>query len=139
MGDKTNSRMNVQLKRWLITLMPILALVGYVIQSEVAYARLKDPAGIATVADFYKRFGNSRGATVILVSGSEYIELTGPLPAGWSLAFPSSPPAYVFDASGSFIAWCSDPGDTPTWRRRWPVVNGSALSDEEVQQRFKMK
>ena len=114
----------------------LLAVFGYFVLSEISYARLKDPTGIARVADFYERFGASSLAIVVHLDETQYLYLTGPLPPKGSLAQPSSPPVYVFDQQGLFVDWCSDPGDTPSWDRAWPTTGGTRLSDVEVCQRF---
>ncbi len=126
-------------KRTLAAALPMLllsALVSYLVASELAYARLKRPDNIDDVLDFYVRFGESHGALVISVDGSDYVEIAGPLPPLWSLAIPSSRPAYVFDDTGRFVDWCSDPGDNPSWRQRWPKDGSSKLTDEEIRLRF---
>jgi hypothetical protein len=129
--------------RWrtwtLATALPTLslcALVSYVVASEIAYARLKNPDNITNISDFYSRFGTSGGARTIHVNGSEFVEISGPLPPAWSLALPSSRPAYVFNDAGRFVDWCSDPGDNPSWRQQWQTVANSELTDDEIRLRF---
>jgi hypothetical protein len=119
--------------------LPILllcALVSYVIASEMAYAHLKRPDNITNVSDFYSRFGTSGGTRAISVNGFEHIEISGPLPPPWSLALPSSRPAYVFDETGRFVDWCSDPGDNPSWRSKWPTIAHSEMTHDDVRLRF---
>jgi hypothetical protein len=131
--------MNAKHKQLVKSVLPIiglLALLGYLVHSEVTYARLKDPTGIATVADYYQRFQMSSRASIVRVDEIEYICLTGPLPPKWSLALPSSPPEYVFDQQGTFVDWCSDPGDTPSWNRKWMTIAKTPLSDAEVRARL---
>ena len=131
--------MNAKRKQLIKSAAPIiglLSLLGFFLHSEATYARLKDPAGIATVADFYQRFQISSRASIVRVDEIEYICLTGPLPPNWSLALPSSPPEYVFDQQGTFVDWCSDPGDTPSWNRKWMPNVKTPLSDVEVRARL---
>ncbi len=109
-----------------------LALLGYFVYCEVSYARLKDPAGMATIADFYNRFQSSSLACVVLLEDTEFLCLTGPLPAKWSFALPSSPPVYVFNKQGVFVDWCSDPGDDSEWSQKWLNYPSSPLNDSEV-------
>jgi hypothetical protein len=93
----------------------IVAVIGglatYWIGSEVHYARSISPKGVATVRDFFGRFGEPRRIRMVERDGKSYYEFTGQLPGSWSCAFPSAPAAYVFDEQGRFAAWCRDPGD----------------------------
>lgn len=109
---------------------------AYWAYSEVTYARQKTPTGISTVADFFDRFDVPAFAREIELNGQLYIELVGPLPPRWSIALPSGRPAYVFDAKGNFIDWCSDPGDAPSWRDQWPISDATPISIDEVRTRF---
>ena len=98
----------------------VLAIPLYWIASEVDYARSKSPSGIATVSDFYRRFGTPSVVRVFEREGTTYYHLSGHLPRlPWLRAFPSSRPRYVFDASGQFVEWCSDPGDDVRFQQRW--------------------
>ena len=110
----------------------LFALLGYFVYCEVTYARLKDPTGLVTIDDFYDRFQKSSRAYVVLFEGKEYLCLTGPLPAKWSFALPSSPPVYVFDKHGVFVDWCSDPGDNSEWSQKWLNNRSPPLNDSEV-------
>ncbi len=101
-----------------LVLIPITFLVG----SEVWYARSVRPDGIATTADFFARFGQPRHVRTVQRGGKMYSEYQGPLPGPFVLAVPSSPSAFIFDDHGNFVEFCFDPGDSPTWRDKWPEV-----------------
>jgi len=124
-----------------ISLVFIFAGVGftYLIYSEVTYARHKSPAGISTIADFFERFDAPAFAREFDLNGQQYVELGGPLPPRWSIALPSSRPAYVFNANGEFVDWCSDPGDNPTWQDQWPIGDAKQISITEVRTRFNIR
>ena len=107
-----------QLSWWLL---PLLLWIG----SEVYYAARIRPKGVRTLADHYRRFGEPRRITSFQRGGTNFYELSGHISRARAggiplLVFPSSPPAYVYDQTGALVDWCSDPGDQPSYRARWP-------------------
>lgn len=105
----------------------LLAFPFYWIASEIYYARSKRPLGVSTLSDFYQRFGQPARVHELHRDGVKYYELSGHLPQPWVFAVPSSRPAYIFDESGRFVEWCSDPGDSSHYFERWPQSARSAL------------
>jgi hypothetical protein len=114
----------------------IILLLGYVIGSEIYYANRISPRGISTVKDFFARFGQPRQIRMVERDGQSYYEFTGGLPGRFLLATPSTPPAYVFDAKGQFSGWCSDPGDMPAYREKWPLQSTNEIDVRLVRQKF---
>lgn len=115
------------------------ALAVYWIGSEVHHARSISPQGISTVREFVDRFGNPRRIQMVQRNGQAYYEFTGQLPSSWSAAVPSAPPAYVFDEQGRFVAWCSDPGDIPSYRRTWPLQSTNRVEIGLVKEKFGLR
>jgi hypothetical protein len=112
------------------------ALMGYVIASEIHYARSISPKGVSTVMDFIQRFGEPRRVRMVTHEGRSYYEFTGGLPSRFVLATPSAPPAYVFDDQGRFVTWCSDPGDTPGYRSHWSLQGTNQVELSRVREKF---
>lgn len=110
-------------------------LLAYWIGSEVYYARSIRPVGISTVSDYLARFDRPRNVYYVEHEGRNYFVLESKLHPAYVMAFPSSPPAYVFDEEGRFVDWCSDPGNRPSQWDRWATggTNGDELGT------FKMK
>ena len=106
-----------------ILLAPVLLWVG----SEVYYASSIRPHGVRTLADHYRRFGEPRRIFRLQRDGTNYYELSGRTGGFPVLAFPSSPPAYVYDEAGTLVDWCPDPGDRPAYRRSWPRTGSEAV------------
>jgi hypothetical protein len=121
----------------LVILLPIAYLVG----SEIYYASTIRPRGVQTVADHFLRFGEPRRVFQLQRDGHTYYELSGitrkrsslALPV---LALPSSPPAYVYDESGKFVDWCSDPGDRPAFRAHWPRTGAQPIEPVTFRQKY---
>ncbi|MGI8481363.1 MAG: hypothetical protein ACR2H1_05475 [Limisphaerales bacterium] len=115
----------------------ILLLPASWIGSEFLYAARIRPGSIRTVAAHFQRFGEPRFVYEVQHDGSTFYEFTGftrtQLPL---LAVPSSPPAYIYDADGKLVDWCSDPGDQPKHRQTWPRVSTTPLDIQAVRQRF---
>ena len=111
-------------------------LLAYLIGSEVHNARGIAPKGVGTVADYLRRFGEPRRIRRFQQNGQEYYELTGALPGLMVTATPSSPPAYIFDISGKFVSWCSDPGDIPSFRNCWPMTNAQPVDPAAFRRQF---
>lgn len=98
----------------------LLVLCAYWLVSEAAYARSKQPTGIQTIEDYHQRFGDPLKKRVLYREGKTFQEYSGRLPRWpWFFAFPSSRPAYVFDESGQFVEWCTDPADSHEYQKRW--------------------
>ncbi len=114
----------------------LLLLFVYWVYSEYQYAARNSPTGIATVADFYARHGHAARARSIDKGGKEFIVLSPPPPSRWSLVLPSALSDYVFDAAGKRVDWHPDPGDDPSWYRKWPLAGSKGLTDIEVRSRF---
>jgi hypothetical protein len=104
--------------------------------SEAIYATTIDPSGVTSARQFYDRFGETGPAQELVIGGTNYYELTGPLPGAWSLATPSGRSAFIFDAAGTRIDWCYDTGEDNNWRKRWPAINAMPLSDNSVRGKF---
>jgi hypothetical protein len=111
-------------------------LAAYWIISEVHYARNISPKGVATVHDFFDRFGEPKRIRMVERDGKSYYEFTGQLPGAWSAAVPSAAPAYVFDEQGQFAGWCRDPGDAASYRRTWPFQSTNQVEVRTVRQKF---
>jgi hypothetical protein len=127
------------MRRWreiLVTVAIIGGLAAYWIGSEVHYARSISPKGVSTMRDFFERFGEPPRIRMVQRDGQSYYEFTGLLPSSWSGAVPSAAPAYVFDEQGQFTAWCRDPGDTPSYRRTWPLQSTNQIEVGVVRQKF---
>jgi hypothetical protein len=117
----------------LISLLPL-----YWIGSEWWYARSIRPTGISTLADFYARFGQPSSIRETQRDGATYYHLSGHWPSlpVWICATPSSPPAYVFDHSGRFVEWCSDPGDSTSYWERWPEKGSHVVSTNDFAHQY---
>jgi hypothetical protein len=120
----------------LVAVIVLGALAAYYVGSEIYYARSISPDGVSTVHDFFERFGAPRRIHMIARDGQSFYELTGHLPSRWVFAVPSGPPTYVFDERGRFVAWCSDPGDDPGYRRDWQHQSPNEVDVGLVKQKF---
>lgn len=109
------------------------------IGSEVHYARSISSKGISSVKEFFEHFGEPRRVRMVQRDGESYYEFTGHLPNSWSGAVPSAAPAYVFDEQGRFTAWCRDPGDSPSYRRTWPLQSTNEVAIGLVRERFGLR
>lgn len=115
----------------------VLFLPFYWIASEVFYARSKQPSGLTNVADYYDRFGAPTRIAQFDRDGTTFYHLSGHLPRlPLALAFPSSPPAYVFDSSGHFVEWSSDPGDDSRYQQRWPFSTARPVDPAGFKTRY---
>jgi hypothetical protein len=124
-----------QIVGWMaLILLPIAYLVG----SQIYYARSISPAGIATVRDYFDRFGEPRQIRMVERDGQSCYEFTGQFPPIGVFAVPSAPPAYVFDEQGRFVGWCSDPGDTPSHRQTWTLQSPDDVEVDVIRQKFKL-
>ena len=112
--------------------------VSYVLGSEIYYARSISPKGVSTVRDFFDRFGEPQRIRMVEHQGRICYEFTGHLPSAWVAAFPSEAPAYVFDEQGSFVGWCSDPGDAPSHRRTWHLQSTNRVEVGIVRKKLGM-
>ena len=115
----------------------VLFLPFYWVFSEVFYARSKQPSGVTTVADYYVRFGPPTRIAQFDRDGTTFYHLFGHLPRfPWALAFLSSSPAYVFDSSGHFVEWSSDPGDDSRYQQRWPLRTAHAIDPADFKTHY---
>jgi hypothetical protein len=128
--------MPAQLRKFAPTLLVIIILLGYWVGSEIYHARSISPSGISTVADFFQRFGEPRFIRPVHREGNTYYELGGRAPSPSLFVFPSSAPAYIFDEQGRFVEWCSDPGDTPSYRQRWPLTDTNKIEPATFKEKF---
>ncbi|MGA2243799.1 MAG: hypothetical protein ABSH48_02275 [Verrucomicrobiota bacterium] len=98
------------------------ALVACRIGAEVYYVKSITPRGVLTVADHFRRLGEPLRIVEFTRDGATYFEFIG-VPHGFhALVTPSAPPSYIYDESGKFVEWCSDPVDQPAFRKRWPLT-----------------
>jgi len=118
------------------SLILVLLLIIFVIGPEVRYARRISPHGMLTVRDYIDRLGEPRRIHMVQREGKSYYEFTGPLASGFPLVMQSGPPAYVFDQEGRFTDWCSDPDDSPSHRRAWPLQSTNPASVEQLKQKL---
>jgi hypothetical protein len=119
-----------------IGIIGIIMFSVYWIGSEAWYAQSKNPHGIETVRDFYEHFGTPSRIHEFHREGAAYYELRGALPPFYVLALPSEPPAYIYDSSGAFVEWCSDPGDSTIYQQRWPYASRIPLDADAFRQRY---
>ncbi len=114
----------------------LFGVVMWYAASEVHHAKTATPAGVVTVRDFFHRFGEPRRVQLVSHRGAEYYCFTGRLPLAWSLAIPSGPPVYIFDANGNFVTWCLDPADRPKFQRDWPLLGAGDVAVGAVREKF---
>ena len=115
----------------------LLAFLLYSLASERYYVRTKSPAGITTVSDYFRRFGEPAFVRMAQRDGRSYYEFNGRVdPAWWCLALPSGPPAYIFDERGQFIEWCAEPGDSSRYRQRWRLTSTNEVEVAGIKARF---
>jgi hypothetical protein len=89
------------------------------------------PAGITLPAVLAKH-PQPEERRVFAVEGREYLALFGPVRA--FPRFPSGPPVYVFDRSGTLVDWTPDEGDDEKFKSRWPGFYGGRLvTGDEVE------
>ena len=127
--------MNATRKKAILAAVVIIP-VSLWVTSEVYYARSMSPSGIQTVADHFRRFGEPQRIKRFQRDEVAYYELSGISRKLPTLALPSSPPAYIYDESGKFVDWCSDPGDQPSFRGRWPASGGQLVDLPTFRQRY---
>jgi hypothetical protein len=99
-------------RSWALLVLPFALWIG----AKVYDARSISPRNVATVRDYFDRFGEPRRIQIVQRDGEKYYEFTGELPSTWLLILPSAPPAYIFNEQGLFADWCRDPGDSPAFR-----------------------
>lgn len=116
-----------------ILLLPLV----YWVASEVCYFRSLSPEGIVTAGDYLRRFGDPLAVHEFHRDGQARYVVTGHGPSPWSLAAPSAPPSYVFDATGKLLEWCPDRDNTtPDYNRRWPRPEGRPVDVQSFKQRY---
>jgi hypothetical protein len=113
-------------------LIPVLLWVG----SEVYYASRIRPHGVRTLAEHYRRFGEPHRISRLHRDGTNYYELSGRASGFPMIAFPSSPPAYVYDESGTLVDWCPDPGDRAAYRERWSRAGSQPVEPLVFRQKY---
>jgi hypothetical protein len=79
------------------------------------------------VADHFRHFGEPSSIVQLKRDGAIYYELSGRMYSFPVLVFPSSPPVYIYDESGKFVEWCSDPGDQIEFRERWLRIDARPI------------
>ena len=102
------------------------------------YVKCLQPKGIVKVSDYFDRFGEPRSIVVIQLNGSNYYRIVGKFPncPSGALALPSSYPAYLFDESGHYVSWCTDPGDIGyLWPKGWDGM-GSLVELKSFEKEF---
>jgi hypothetical protein len=114
----------------------LLLLPLYWLGAEVWYAFSRRPVGVRNASDWLARFGDPECVHVMTRDEICHYEVRGALPPPWAAAFPSDRPSYVFDGTGRFLDWCSDPGDAKVFRNRWPFKQGSTMDPSEFRRRF---
>ncbi len=114
-----------------IALLPL-----YWIGSEVWYAASRNPRGVSTISEYVLKFGEPASVYPLTLDGRIFYEVRGDLPPFYVAAFPSDPPSYIFEESGRLVDWCSDPGDTPSFHRRWPLDRSESLDLPTFRRRF---
>jgi len=125
------------LKDITLTFALLLALLVYFVASAVYHAGTKSPDGMSNASEYFQRFGEPSFIRMVEREGQTYYEFNGHVdPPWWCLALPSGPPAYIFDERGTFVEWCYDPGDTPSYRRRWPFKSTDHVNVAEVKRKF---
>jgi len=124
-------------KKALAPLAVLLFLASVVTISELQYAASIQPTGVRTLADHIVRFGNPRFIFRVGPKEGTFFELRG-FPGGARplFAFPSSPPAYVYDADGRLIDWCADPGDHATHSTKWPRLSNTPIDIQTFRKQF---
>jgi hypothetical protein len=120
----------------LISILVVGLLAAYWAGSEFYYARSIAPREIGTVEDYFDRFGEPRFVRMVERDGESYYEFNGHPPRAYVIALPSGPPAYIFDSDGRFVAWCADPGDTPSFRHQWPLQSTNLLDVTSIRAMF---
>lgn len=129
-----------KLREILIVVSVIAALGIYWFCSEEHFARSVSPKGLSTVAQYIERFGDPALVHQVDRNGKIYYMLFGHGPSLPVFAFPSSPPTYVFDSSGTFVEWCLDRGETNSgYNERWPLTESGRVDVGTFKQRFGLR
>ena len=117
---------------WWVLLLGLMATLW--IGGEVRHGARIRPDGVNSVAEYLQRFGSPARIFRIQRDDGVFFYFTGHLESDlpW-LAFPSGPPAYIYDHRGGMVDWCGDSGDADKWVSRW-LHSGSKseVSLEEV-------
>ena len=113
----------------------MVAVIAVWIGSEVNYARRINPKGnFNTLQEYLARHPDKTRIYKTEKNGNQYIIAHGKVDA--LLAFPSSPPAYVFDSSGKLIDWAKDPGDNSSFQDKWRSDKREVITREEIEKTF---
>ena len=118
----------------------LLGLAAAWIVGEVRYSHRIDPGGIRDLSEHFQRFGSPQRIYRVSRADATFYYLSG-FPDGQPprFAYPSSPPAYIYDQNGRFVDWCSDPGDcSPDWSNRWPMRSELPLEIDAFRQQFSL-
>jgi len=108
------------------------------IGSEVNYGRRINPKGkFDTIQKYLATHPDTSRIYRIEKDRNQYIIAHGKVDA--LLAFPSSPPAYVFDSSGKLVDWANDPGDNSTFQNKWQSNKREPVTRNEIEKTFQPK
>ncbi len=129
-----NSKMN------LVPIVFLLVLFGYWLVSEYIYLNsITPPKEMVDVKGYFHHFKEPLKIYVVENTGEKFYQFYGQLPGSYSLALPSSPPAYVFNEKGEFVEWCRDPGDSPSFREKWKIKVGESSNLTIIKKQFQIK
>jgi len=113
-------------KTLLFLLSPVLLFAGAIallLRSETEYHKsVQPPPGDVHLVDFLNSERQLLCVEEAVINGETYTMVTGCIP-NITLALPSGPPAYVFDARHILIDWCADIGDNSDFVKKWITQN----------------
>ena len=113
----------------------MVAVVAVWVGSELNYALRINPNGkFSTLQEYLGRHPDATRIYRTEKNGNQFIIAHGKIDA--ILAFPSSPPAYVFDSSGKLVDWARDPGDNPRFQDTWRSDKRETITGEEAERAF---
>lgn len=96
------------------------------------------PRGIQNVTQYWKRFGEPSLILQLEKDGKVFFWVRGKMSAIHQMTLPSDAPGYIFNSDGQFVEWCYDPGDTPSFNRKWgrKYQPNEIVKMEEFRERF---